>query len=337
VHSALRWIFRDLEAALKLERDRVYHPVPATFPVIFQEQASGAAPLAGDELKAAVLELEAETRARIAERQQGIPTFGDGTLLSLVRQLRELDQDLPWEESVRRQDGAAGRYLEAALERLRLLLERRRQGRFVDYRERFVPSPEGPRSGRDVGAYELAASQGVLGCMHWKGVPLFKSVYDFSIYSMLLWELRPRTILELGSGMGASAVWMADLLRAFEIDGHVYSVDLARPELRHGGVSFLAGDCRSLHAVFPRELLAAAPHPWLLVEDAHVDVGGVLSYFHPFFVPGDYLVIEDSGPKQEEIGRFLAAHPGCYKLDSRYTDFFGRNATSAGDSIFVRF
>ena len=63
---------------------------------------------------------------------------------------------------------------------------------------------------------------------------------------------------------------------------------------------------------------------------------GVLTYFHQFFTTGDYVVVEDSGSKHEAIGKFLARHSGCYKLDTRYTDFFGRNATCARDSIFVR-
>ena len=52
-------------------------------------------------------------------------------------------------------------------------------------------------------------------------INLFKTVYDFSVYTMLLWNLKPKTIVELGSGMGASAVWMADLLKMFEIEGHI--------------------------------------------------------------------------------------------------------------------
>lgn len=294
------------------------------------------APLEGEALKRAVYRLEAEVRAKIVERQHGVPTFSDNTLLTLIKQLRQLDEALPWEESIRRLGGVAGKQLEAALKQLCLFLDRRRQGRFVNYEERFRPSPEGPRSDRDIGYYELITSQGAEECMHWKGVPLFKTVYDFSLYSMMLWDIQPRTVIELGSGMGSSAVWMADLLKTFDIAGHVYSVDLKKPDLHDDRISFIEGDCLNIEAVFPEEFLEAAPHPWLFVEDAHVNVGGVLSHFHQFFAAGDYVVVEDSGSKQEEIGKFLARRPGCYKLDTRYTDFFGRNATCSRDSIFVR-
>ena len=292
--------------------------------------------LEGEALKRAVYKLEEETRIKIWERQNGIARFFDVTLLQFIKQLHQLDKTLPWEESVRQLGGVQGKLLEGVLERLRNFLKRRSQGRFMDYERRFEHSPDGPRSECDIGYYELATSQGIEECMHWRGVPLFKTVYDFSIYSMMLWDIRPKTVIELGSGMGSSAVWMADLLKTFNIKSHIYSIDLNKPDLHYDGITFLQGDCLKVETVFPRELLETAPHPWLLIEDAHVNVCGVLTHFHQFFTAGDYVVVEDSGSKHEEIGKFLIPRSGCYKVDTRYTDFFGRNATCARDSIFVR-
>lgn len=292
--------------------------------------------LEGEALKKAVYNLEEETRVRMSERQDGVPTFSDNVLLQLIRELRQLDEKLPWEESIKQLGGAQGKQLEGMLERLRIFFKRRSQGRFINYESRFKPSPAGPQSECDAGYYELVTSQGVDECMHWRGVPLFKTVYDFSIYSMMLWDIRPGTVIELGSGMGSSAVWMADLLKAFGIKSHIYSVDLKKVELEYDGVTFIRGDCLKIETVFPRELLETAPHPWIFIEDAHVNVYGVLTYFHQFFTAGDYVILEDSGTKHEAIGKFQARHSGCYKLDARYIDFFGRNVTCARDAIFVR-
>jgi hypothetical protein len=49
---------------------------------------------------------------------------------------------------------------------------------------------------------------------------------------------------------------------------------------------------------------------------------------------GDYLIIEDSMPKQDRIAEAIAGRP--YLVDSNYTDFFGINCTSAINSIFVK-
>lgn len=298
------------------------------------EREQTAAPLAGDELKEAAGRLAQQILAKMYERQAGVPTFCDNSLLALIKQLRQLDPQLPWEESVGRVGGPAGAQLAHALGRLRDYLSRQRQGRFVEFSERQAGA--GAAGESEIGHYELIMSQGVGECMHWKGVPLFKSVFDFSLYTMLLWDLKPRTVVELGSGVGSSAAWMADLSKTFGTEWHVYSVDIAPPDLSHEGVTFVEGDCREVGAVFPEEFLRAAPHPWLFIEDAHVNVRGVLTHFHPHLAPGDYVVLEDSPGKREEIAAFLADFPGCYKVDTHYTDFFGRNATCSRDSIFVR-
>jgi cephalosporin hydroxylase len=101
-------------------------------------------------------------------------------------------------------------------------------------------------------------------------------------------------------------------------------------------VSFYQGDCQVPDRLFDPDLLAVEPHPWLVVEDAHHNVGGVLEQFHKYLSPGDYLVVEDSDIKRPALRSFLGAHAGDYLVDTRFTDNFGRNATSAGDSIFVR-
>jgi cephalosporin hydroxylase len=291
--------------------------------------------LQGDQLKQAVKMLEGELLEKVLIHQNGVPTFCDDRLFALIKVLQKLDEHLPWEASIARL-GSAGAELADALRRLQLFLWQRSQGRFVDFEQRFLPTPQGPRSDSDIGLNEMMMSQGVSDCLKWKGVNLFKTVYDFSVYTMILWNLKPKTIVELGSGMGASAIWMADLMTMFKIEGHIYSVDLKKPELQYGGVSFIQGDCLMISAVFEDEFLKALPHPWLFIEDAHENVYGVLHHFHPYMRQGDYLVVEDSQGKEGDIGKFLKQHPGSYKVDTYYTDFFGRNSTCSHDSIFAR-
>jgi cephalosporin hydroxylase len=303
-----------------------------------QTPEQGKAPplLSGEELKQAANALVIETRAKVLKLQRGVPTFCDNTLLALIKQLNQLDNSLPWEESTRRMSGSQGEQLRVALKYLQRFLSRRREGRFVDFDKRFHPTTEGRESESEIGYFEFIMSQGVAECMQWKGMPLFKTAFDFSIYTMMLWNIKPRTIIELGSGTGSSAVWLADLMNTFGLQGHVYSVDLKQPEVKHESVSFIQGNCWTINEVFTDDFLRSAPHPWVFIEDAHVNIYQVLSRFHPFFAEGDYMVVEDSITKREDIGNFLVQHPACYKLDTFYTDFFGRNSTCSHDSIFVR-
>ena len=291
--------------------------------------------LQGEALKQAGRRLVTELQAKIEGAQHGVGTFSDHALIDLIGKLERLDQALSWEASVA-QVSSSLEDIRLTLQRLQLLLARRAQGRFVDYQERSQAMPRGAYGSSDLNHLDLNMSQGAFDCMQWKGMPLFKTAYDFSIYTMMLWALRPATIIELGSGAGASAIWLADLATTFGIDSTVYSVDLKRPDAHHDGVTFIEGDCARIDIILDEEALRAAAHPWLIIEDAHVNVYGVLRHFHSYVVPGDYVVVEDSAGKQDDIRRFLTERPGAYNVDTQYTDFFGRNVTCAPDSILVR-
>ena len=173
--------------------------------------------------------------------------------------------------------------------------------------------------------------------MNWKGLPLFKTAFDFAIYAMLLWELKPATVIEIGSGAGGSAVWMADLMVAYGSPARVLSFDLNVPtDCSHEHVSFLHGDANEMSSVLSEAEVADLPHPWLVVEDAHVNVRGVLEAFDSYLAKGDYVVVEDSWMNERDISEFLEGRLESYRVDTALTDFFGRNVTCAQDSIFVR-
>ena len=223
------------------------------------------------------------------------------------------------------------------LHRLRQFLDRRQQGRLVEFSRREQSATHyHPRFGTEFGPDVLLTCQGAPSLMRWRGVPLMKNVFDFAMYPALIAEIRPRTIFEIGSGLGTSAIWFADNLSMFGIEGRVHSVDKVRVERDYPRVSFYQGDCSAPESIFDARLLREEPHPWLVVEDAHHNVEAVLEHVSAKMQPGDYLVVEDSDVKRETLREFVGRHAGEYLVDTRFTDYFGRNATCAADSIFVR-
>lgn len=50
----------------------------------------------------------------------------------------------------------------------------------------------------------------------YRGLPLIKTPFDFALYHLLLWNLKPKTIIEIGSFAGGSALWMGDILNTYE-------------------------------------------------------------------------------------------------------------------------
>src|SRR6201986_409026 len=82
----------------------------------------------------------------------------------------------------------------------------------------------------------------------YKGVPTHKNPFDLALYQLLLWEQKPRALIEIGSKWGGSALWFADLLRSYGVDYVIHSIDVEvrdTPEIP--GVTFHRGEGRRLH------------------------------------------------------------------------------------------
>lgn len=209
--------------------------------------------------------------------------------------------------------------------------------RFVRYSQRRPDSSTLPRTDIDPKAFLL--SQGVKGTLAWRGGPVVKSVFDLGLYLVLLGDIQPRSILELGSGTGHSALLLRDIAAAAQPTGGaripVVSIDVTPPALRAPDVTFLQGDLRH-----PADALAAVPfteleRPLLVIDDAHVSIACLLDTVAAVARPGDYFVIEDCVGKHDRVAEARSVRDGSWMLDTRFLDFFGHNATSAMDGIFT--
>lgn len=197
----------------------------------------------------------------------------------------------------------------------------------------------------------------------WRGVELVKSPEDLIILQQLLWDLKPVTIFEIGAYAGGSALWMSDTMKMYGSKTHIYSLDIDLSLVSHlarkgENISFIECNARDVEKAFPEHLLKACPHPWLLLEDAHLHTKVILEYFDNFFAPGDYVCVEDGtlySPNDMGMGlredkefepwgdvklvtmkEFISKHPDRYLVDTYYNDFFGYNATSHWNGIWKR-
>jgi cephalosporin hydroxylase len=296
--------------------------------------------ISGRELKVAAGQYLAHIAAKADGRHGQALGIFDKWFLRATKRLFSCDPDQSWEDSIKQEmlaSPAQAPGLEWDFTRLRMFLDRWRQGRFVTHKDRERSHIHyAPKYGTEFGSDVLLTCQGASHALQWRGLPLMKTVFDFAIYPQLMAELCPRSIFEIGSGSGASALWLGDQAAIVSPGCLVHSVDLVPATAVHPAVTFYQGDCSRPESLFDVALLNGAPHPWLVIEDAHHNVAAVLNYFHGFLRSGDYLYIEDSEIKREDIRQFLTGREDCYVVDTKYTDFFGRNATCALDSIFVR-
>lgn len=177
----------------------------------------------------------------------------------------------------------------------------------------------------------------------YRGVPLQKNPFDLALFPLLLAQARPRTLIEIGSYRGGSALWFADQARALGLDLQILSIDLDPPtDIEIPGARFLQGDARNLAAVLPPSSMAALARPLLVVEDAsHLAeaTAAVLAFFDPWLHPGEFIVVEDGilsdmrvaadygGGPLRAIDAFLERTGGRYVVDRGFCDYFGANVT----------
>jgi cephalosporin hydroxylase len=205
-----------------------------------------------------------------------------------------------------------------------------RRGRLERERPRFVPFGERECYSVPGDPWCLVMSGNWGAGMHYKGLLNVKSPMDLALYSMLIWEQKPATILEFGSLQGGSALWLADQLQTQLGGGAVHSFDInpesVSPRAQHPLVTFHRADMRRPETL-DAGLLRALPHPWLVIDDAHVNVLNALDWVGQFLTTGDYYIIEDvvAGLPPDELGRLLAAQNML--VDAFYCDNFGYNCT----------
>ena len=206
----------------------------------------------------------------------------------------------------------------------------RNMGRFVEYIDRRAFAGRLPTSS------SFLHSQGSQGPMLWRNTPMMKTVWDFALTAIMFQEIKPRAVFELGSAAGASAMWYRDLQETSGIAPLVISIDIAQHNKNQRGIRYVEGNTQVLPTILGHALLNTLPHPWIVFEDSHSYIPEILTFFDTYLKAGDYIIIEDIDAEKLIIP-FLRDHAvGTYLVDTRYTDYFGHNATSAADQIFCR-
>jgi cephalosporin hydroxylase/predicted SAM-dependent methyltransferase len=195
----------------------------------------------------------------------------------------------------------------------------------------------------------LTSIQNALHTYTYRGVSLPKNPFDLGLYPLLMSKLKPRTILEIGSNAGGSALWMGDLCDAMGLDCHIHSLDIVKvKDVKHKRVTFYEGDGRNLGPTWTEKLLAKLPRPWLVIEDAdhsYETSSSALAFFDPLLTADDVLVIEDgiisdlsqlpegtSGP-HKALRQFLGKHFIEWEIIADYCDFYGYNYTWASNGF----
>ena len=183
-----------------------------------------------------------------------------------------------------------------------------------------------------------------------------KGPIDLALYTKLIHDEKPGSIIEIGTYLGGSAMFFRDTCRIAGLPTRIVTCDLHRPDNageRPGDedITFLKVDGENIADSALHGLLNELPRPWLVIEDSAHTMPvclAVLHYFADRLERGELLVMEDGildelgmseayqGGPNEAIRRFFSERPDVFSIDTAYADFFGTNATYAPNAWLRR-
>lgn len=173
----------------------------------------------------------------------------------------------------------------------------------------------------------------------YRGVPCLKCPNDYVIYQMILNEIQPDIIVEIGTNNGGSALYLADLLDSIG-KGVIHTIDIDdRSETiakNHPRITFFhdGWDEYDLSLVSKYEKV-------LVIEDSSHQYHNTLNAIEKFsriVSLNSYLIVEDGiidelglspefeGGPVKAIKEFLPKHPE-FIIDERWVNMFGQSST----------
>ena len=174
----------------------------------------------------------------------------------------------------------------------------------------------------------------------YRGIDTQRSPFDYIIYQMILSELKPDLIIEVGTRHGGGALYLADLMNNIG-KGVVHSVDITDqcPEMvkTHPRIKLFHDGWQSYDISLARQYDNV-----LVIDDAsHVyeDTLYAINKFSKIVTPGSYLIVEDgiidklglsrqyNGGPCRAIREFLRSNPN-FVVEQNWCNFFGKNATN---------
>ncbi len=173
--------------------------------------------------------------------------------------------------------------------------------------------------------------------VNWMGVPALKCPLDLWIYQEILFERRPKLIIETGTRFGGTTLFLAHLCDLLN-HGTVVSIDIdTQNRPAHPRITYLSGSSVDPSTVRqalqhrPNEANAVGSGMIVILDSDHSydHVLAEMEAFAPHLNAGDYLVVEDTnlnghpvlpemGPgPHEAVEAFLARHPEYHRDHTR--------------------
>jgi cephalosporin hydroxylase len=148
---------------------------------------------------------------------------------------------------------------------------------------------------------------------YWMGVQTLKCPLDLWIYQEILFELRPRFIIECGTAAGGSALFLASMCDLLD-EGQIITVDIQadpnRPE--HSRITYLQGSSTAENIVGEIKEIVGDDSPVMVILDSDHSREHVLQelrLYSEIVTEGSYLIVEDTNINGHPVLELRGAGP----------------------------
>ncbi len=171
----------------------------------------------------------------------------------------------------------------------------------------------------------------------WLGVPTAKCPFDMWVYQEILFELRPDVILEAGTALGGSALYLASICDILK-QGKILTVDIAKRNdwPVHPRIQYLVGSSVAPEIIQEMQRQIKPTDKVLVVLDSDHHKPHVLAELRTYsklVTVGSYMIVEDSnvnghpvfpdhGPGPMEAMDEFQAENHDFELDKSRLKFF---------------
>ncbi len=174
----------------------------------------------------------------------------------------------------------------------------------------------------------------------YRGIKMIKNPFDYLLYQMIINEVKPDLIVEIGTNHGGTALYMSDMLDLIG-KGEIHTIDVTEYPMDERVINnkrikrFLGGyqsydlkNCEGFETI-------------LVIDDGSHLYEHTLEILHKFkdiVTTNSYFIVEDGalihigltqdygGGPVRAIEEFLTTNDN-YIIDRKWCDFFGKNAT----------
>jgi cephalosporin hydroxylase len=173
----------------------------------------------------------------------------------------------------------------------------------------------------------------------YRGIKAVRCPFDYLMYQMIICEVKPDLVIEIGTKIGGGTLYIADLLDILG-NGVVHTIDIidiVDPKVKeHNRIKFFTEGWANYDINITKKFKKI-----LIIEDAshlYSDTFGALNKFYSIVSKDSYFIIEDgiinelgfekkyNGGPLKAIREFLPNHPE-YIVDRKWCNMFGKNAT----------